>query len=271
MRRRDFVTHSSAALALAGIRFEATRSDRLKRVGIQLYTVRDLMAKDPERTLAALATMGYREVEFAGYGSKTPPQIKAMLAQNGLTAPSAHIELTNLRTDWQATLDRAAHIGHRYLVLAWLPSEERTLDHFRRHADLMTKAAETARKANIRFAYHNHDFEFQAVGGTVPYDLLAAATPAALVQFELDLFWITKAGQDPLAYFAKWPGRFPLVHVKDLGTNQEMVDVGTGTIDFPTIFAQNPNLEHYFVEHDEPADSLAFAAKAVRYLKPLTF
>lgn len=271
MQRRDFVAQASVTLALAGIRLDRVRATKLQRVGIQLYTVRDLMAKDPERTLAALAAMGYQEVEFAGYGTKTPAEIKAMLARTGLTAPSAHIELSNLRNSWQTTLDHAADIGHRFLVLAGLPAEERTLDHFRRHADLMTKAAETARTRNIRFAYHNHDFEFRPVDGKLPYDILADSTPPALVGFELDLYWITKAGADPLRYFAKWPGRFPMVHVKDMGAKQAMVDIGAGTIDFRTIFARGAGIEHYFVEHDDPKDSLAFAKRAANYLKNLSY
>lgn len=271
MQRRDFLAQASAGLALAGIRLDDAPADQLKRVGIQLYTVRDVMTKDPERTLAALAAMGYQEVEFAGYGSKKPAEIKAMLAQNGLTAPSAHLDLSTIRNDWQATLDRANEVGHRYLVLAWLPAEERTLDRYRRHAALMTTAAETARKSNIRFAYHNHDFEFRPIDGVLPYDILADNTPPALVEFELDLFWITKAGHDPLRYFAKWPGRFPMVHVKDMGAKQEMVDIGTGTIDFRAIFARGQGIQHYFVEHDEPTDSLAFAKRAASYLKNLKY
>ena len=128
---------------------------------------------------------------------------------------------------------RCHTIGHKYLVCAWINDEDRSLDGYRKVGEEFTRAAETARKAGIEFAYHNHSYEFVPLSGQLPYDILLAASDPALVKFEMDLFWITKGGGDPLAYFAKYPGRFPLVHVKDMTADGRMVDVGRGRIRLP--------------------------------------
>src|SRR5207302_1314694 len=233
---------------------------KLDRIGLQLYTVRHAMEKDVEGTIARVAAIGYREVEFAGYFGKSARDVRALLDKNGLSSPASHISLSPEQR--RAALDAAPVIGHRYLVLAWIPAEERhTLDDYKRWAERLNRAGTEAKAAGLQFAYHNHDFEFAPLDGKLPYDVLLAETDPKLVQLEVDLYWITKGGQDPLAYFARWPGRFPMVHVKDSAgpPDHRIVEVGAGKIDFKKIFAQSDQagIKYYFVEHDEPADAFA--------------
>jgi sugar phosphate isomerase/epimerase len=243
--------------------------------GIQLYTVRKLMARDFEGTLAALSGIGYRDVEFAGYFGRTPAQVREMLRRNGLAAPSTHIALPADDAAWQRTLDDAKAIGHRWVTIAWLDAPmRRTPDDWARVADRFNHLGTLAKQAGLRFAYHNHDFEFTRVGGTTLFDTLLARTDPALVDLEMDIFWVVHGGADPLALIGRNPGRFPLLHLKDATAAPErrMVDVGAGTIDFPAILAADRSvLKHAFVEHDEPADPLASARASYSYLSKLDY
>lgn len=232
------------------------------------------MERGFEATLARLASIGYQEVEFAGYFDRTPQDVKAILERHRLAAPSAHVPLEILRQDWARTLDVAGIIGHRYVVVPYLPEEDhRTLDDYRRVAAEFNRWGEEAKRAGLRFAYHNHDFEFVSLGGQIPYDVLLAETDPGQVALELDLFWITKAGQDPLTYFARHPGRFEMVHVKDSSGPPEhrQVTVGQGVIDFRRIFARGKQggIRHAFVEHDDPPDPFAFAGASYQHLERL--
>jgi sugar phosphate isomerase/epimerase len=248
---------------------------KIDHVGLQLYTVRDEMKKDVEATIARVAATGYSEVEFAGYFGKSPAEIRAMLDRHGLVAPSAHIG--TIEPDaWRQALDAAHVIGHQYVVFPWIPVERRTgLDSYKKFAAEFNRAAEQARAAGLQFAYHNHDFEFAPVDGKLPYDVLLTETDPKLVQMEMDLYWITKGGQDPLTYFARWPGRFPMVHVKDSKgpPDNKMADVGAGKIDWKRIFAkeQQAGIKHFFVEHDQPGDAFASIRASCEYLKLLEF
>lgn len=244
----------------------------LSRVGLQLYTVRSLMAEDVPGTLETVAGIGYREVEFAGYFDRTPAQLRTLLDDLGLAAPSTHVGLESFRDQLPELLDAAATLGHRYLVLPSLPPRERqSLDDYRRLADEMNRFGTACRAAGVRFGYHNHDFEFERIDGEVPFDVLLAHTDPELVAFELDLFWTIHAGSDPLAYFEAHPGRFHLCHVKDRTADGEMVDVGAGVIDFSGIFARSEQagLIHYFVEHDSPADPVASIRASYTHLSGL--
>lgn len=274
MDRREFVAAAAAmaAAAVPGMAAARPAGDRIERIGLQLYTLRSRMAESVERTLHEVARIGYREVEFAGYFNRPPRSIRQLLDRNDLKAPAAHVSMSTLRSGWYRTLDEAATMGHRWLVIPSLAENERnTLDAIRRTAETINRAAEDAKEFKIRLAYHNHDFEFREVEGKVMFDVLLEETEAELVDVELDLYWITKAGFDPFVYFARWPGRFPLLHVKDAGPPPEraMMDVGKGTIDFAAIFAREKEggFRHYFVEHDRPADPLASAGTSFRYLR----
>ena len=251
--------------------------NKMKAIGLQLYTVRNQMEKDFDGTLAKVASTGFKEVEFAGYYNRTPQQVKSVLSANGLTSPSAHVSLKALSDDWQKTVETAAAIGHQYLICAYLvPEERKSLDDYKRHADTFNRAGEACKKAGIQFGYHNHDFEFPALDGSVPFDLLLQKTDAKLVKIELDLYWIIKAKQDPLKYFAAHPGRFPLLHVKDMDNTpkQFFTEVGRGVIDFKPIFAQSgkAGVKHYFVEQDQcPGSPLDSIKVSFDYLSKLEF
>ncbi|MEP7344654.1 MAG: sugar phosphate isomerase/epimerase [Gemmatimonadaceae bacterium] len=280
--RRDFIREAAVGLGgaltlpaiLAGSSSALKGAEvHLEAIGVQLYTVRDEMKKNVDATLARVAQIGYREVEFAGYFDKTPSQIVALLKSTGLRAPSSHISLNDIRSRWPQVLDIAAEIGHGYLVCAYIEEKDRTLDSYNRIVEDFNRAGEQAKAHKITFAYHNHDFEFKSLGDTLPYDLLLSKCDAKLVKMELDLYWINKAGHDPLVYFAKYPGRFPLVHLKDMKADGAMASVGEGRIPFATYFAQakKAGIKHYFVEHDNPGDAFASIERSFRYLKALKF
>jgi sugar phosphate isomerase/epimerase len=273
--RREFVYGLGAAAAsLRPSAFSLERSARISRIGVQLYTVRDRMRADFEGTLAQVAAIGFKEVEFAGYFTRTPGQVRDVLRRHHLSAPATHIGIEPLEGDWAKTLDDARVMGHRYLVVASTPSErQRTLDDWRRVGEVFNRAGEQARRAGLTLAYHNHDVEFVRLEDRLPFDVLLESTDPRYLKIEMDLFWIRKGGQDPLGYFQRWPGRFPLVHVKDMTIDGRMVDVGAGAMDWRAIFAhrRQAGIQHFFVEHDEPADAMASVAASYRYLNGLRF
>lgn len=281
LNRRTFLRQTACsavggALAMNLMRSEA-QAAKLTKIGVQLYTVRAEMAKDFDGSLKKIAELGFKEVEFAGYYNRTPQQIKALLTQLGLDAPSAHIPLADLRNNLTKTIEGAKVMGHRYIVCPFLmPNERKTLDQYKELFATLNKAGAECKKAGIQLAYHNHDFEFTPIDGKLPYDLMLAETDKNLVKMELDLYWIVKANQDPLAYMKKHPDRFALFHVKDLDKtpNRGITEVGHGVIDFKTIFAKAPKgaIKHYLIEQDvcpgSPFDSLKFS---IDYLKKLEF
>ena len=281
--RRTFVKSLGAAAgAIAGgvspaSLYAEERAHRLERIGVQLYTVRGEMQKDFEGTLKSVADIGYKQVEFAGYFGRSPADVRALLKRLDLDAPAAHIGTpASLTKDWEKTIDAAKLMGHKYLIVAYIEEKDRTLDNYKRYADLFNSAGETARKSGVRLGYHNHDFEFKPLEGTVPYDLLLERTDPKLVAMELDLFWVTKGGRNPSEYFNRFPGRFEAVHVKDMGPapEQRMVDVGQGTINFARIFSQRKKagIKYYFVEHDDPKPSpIGSIRSSYNYLKQLKF
>ena len=269
MDRRTLLAAGAAALL-------PPVTKRLDKIGVQLYTVRREMARDVEATLARVAEIGFREVEFAGYFDRSPEQLRRTLTGLGLAAPGAHYPFESLRDGWDRILDAAARIGHRWAIVAWIPREAReSLDGWHRVAEAFNHAGEQARAAGLAFAYHNHSYEFAPLEGRIPFDVLLAETDPRVVAIEMDVYWITLGGHDPRAYFARHPGRFPLVHVKDSAGPPEhrMVDVGRGTMDWKGIFAlsRQAGIRHYLVEHDEPGDAFASIAAGYQYLRRLRF
>lgn len=248
-------TTAATAGAVAGGSAGATR------IGLQLYTVRDLLAQDFEGTLARVAQVGYRAVEFAGYYDRTPEQVRSLLDRLSLTAPSSHIGVDLLRRDAGAQIALARTIGHEYVTVPSYPFPRTgaTADDWKRAAAEFNQWGAACRAQGLRLAYHNHDFEFQpTAGGPTGYDVLVKETDPGLVDFELDLYWATRAGRDPLQLFQQYPGRFAMWHVKDMQDPQgtkAMAPVGKGTIDFRAIFAraQQSGMRHFFVEHDNAA------------------
>jgi sugar phosphate isomerase/epimerase len=277
MQRRAFLTALAALVAgRSALRGEAVAPWAGARalaqpIGIQLYTLRRLLGDAAERTLAALAAIGYEEVELAGLHGSSPAAWRAMLDRQGLRAPAGHVPLSALRPDPRRALDEAAALGQTFVVVPWIDQADRTLDGYRRIAAHFNEAGEAARRVGLRLAYHNHDFEFAPVGGVVPFDVLLAETDPSLVSFELDLFWIRRGGHDALVYFERHPGRFALVHVKDMSADGRMVDVGAGEIDFARVVAASPTagIRHYFIEHDDPAEPLAFARASYAHMRSL--
>jgi sugar phosphate isomerase/epimerase len=249
----------------------------LSKIGLQLYTVRRELKQDFEGTLRKVAALGITEVEFTDYFGQKPEQIKKLLKSLKITSPSAHISTETLRKGLSQAIEDAKTIGHQYLVLGWLPEEERkSLDDYKRLVELINKAGEECFKSGLQFAYHNHDFEFKTTEGKIPYDLILAETDAEKVKMELDLYWISKAGFDAFPYFEKYPKRFPLVHVKDMNNTPKkyFTEVGRGTINFKQIFSKAglAGIKHYYIEQDEtPAEPIKSIEISLKYLRNLRF
>jgi len=278
MDRRTFVgalgAAGAASLLPSGEGLFA--QEKLSRIGVQLYTVRDQMKVSVEKTLAAVADIGYKEVEFAGYFNRPPRAIRQLLDRNGLSSPAAHLGMREVRGSWNRTLNDAAEVGHKWLVIASLDEVDRnSVTAIKRTADILRKAAEDAKIYKIKLGYHNHETEFQLVDGRRMFDVLLEETSPDVLQIEMDLYWILRGGGKPLEYFAKWPGRFPMLHVKDAGPppDYKMLDVGKGTINWAELFARHKEagIKHYFVEHDSPADPMASIKASYEYLSQLRF
>ena len=286
--RRSFLKNTtllSAGLMVAPSAFKPKN----QLIGLQLYTVRDAMAKDPKGTLRRVAKIGYNSVEGATYTGDekfygmSPKEFKDVLKDNGLVMPSSHYRLGEdkmngqvmngtMLHDWDRAIEDAKKVGLKYMVCAWLSPEERgTLDHYKKVADDLNAAGEKCKKAGIQLCYHNHNFEFEKQGDQYPYDLLMA-TDKDLVKMEMDIYWIKKAGQDPIALFKKHPGRFPLWHVKDMDKTpqQNFTEVGNGIIDFKKIFKYKDlaGMKYFYVEQDmTPGDPFVSISQSIAYIK----
>ena len=279
--RRGFLGAAAAGLAAAALPGSAEalaagvrRSGLVapQPIGVQLYTVRDLMQKSVENTLRQVAAIGYREVEFAGLFDKSPKTVAKWLTENKLTSPSSHVPLDRLKSNLQGVVDECQTLGNQYIVCPFIDeSIRKSADDWRKIAADLNRIGESVNRVGLRFAYHNHDFEFKPFGNENGYDILLTQCDPKLVKMEMDLFWTTKGGKDPLAYFAKWPGRFPLVHVKDMSGSGAMVNVGEGKIDWNRIFAKRreAGIEHFFVEHDQPKAPLDDIKVSYTYLARL--
>lgn len=315
MNRREFLHVTGGVLLGAATMPALSRaailpgSRKLSDIGLQLYTVRNLMQNDFEGTIEKVAALGYTQLEFAGYYNHAPEDVKALLDRLGVKSPANHTQYNELQPDTlEKSIDSAKTIGQEFVVLPMLPmnwgrrprrpqnedapnsspdaapQEEQprprgpqfTKDDVLKHAEFMNTVGEACKKADLKFAYHNHSMEFAMVEDEMPmYDMLLQNTDPELVFMELDLYWAVKAGADPLAYFEKYPGRFALCHVKGMANDEQesMTSVGAGKIDFAKIFAQSDKagLKYYIVEHDNPTDALASISESIAYLKELTF
>jgi sugar phosphate isomerase/epimerase len=298
MNRRTFLETASAVTAatLLSRLGWAAAEHRAEKIAVQLYTVRDAIAKDFDGSLAKVAAAGYKEVELAGfsfdngevhYFGKTPTELRAALEHHGLAAPSTHVNYTSLAAEnFPKVLEASKVLGHQYIVNPWVEEEVRNQpDGWKRVAETFNRVGEDSKKAGFQFAYHNHWFEFLPVDGVLPYDLLLKQCDAKLVKMELDLCWITAAGADPVKYFNLYPGRFPLVHVKDLkkippistggaqnfGDNVDLTEVGSGIIDWKRIFAhsEKAGIKVYIVEHDHPTAPFDSIKTSYEYLSKL--
>lgn len=288
--RRAFLTRSAqcgAAALLPGLPACAVRRLPLGGpVGIQLYAVKDELRADPEATLAAIRKIGFGEVETADFGALTAQQFRRLLDAAGLECPSAHLQFDNP----DAAFEQAHALGAHYATSSSLRAMLRpapygapgmSLDEAKRTADLANRIGEAARRAGLQYAYHNHDFEFaDQGGGAIGYDLLLEETHPELVQFEIDCGWMFIGGKNPRDYFERYPGRFPMIHVKDFlpsaiqDSPPAGAELGHGVIDYVPIFAaaEKAGLKHYFAEQEGPftrMTELQAAQQAFNYLHKL--
>ncbi|PZR32529.1 MAG: xylose isomerase [Azospira oryzae] len=292
--RRTFL-RNSGALALGSVLATDVVANatallaKARPAGIQLYTVMASMEENADATLKRIAAIGYKELESAfsrklgGYYGLKPKEFADKAKEHGLTWRSHHIggarrkptvgttnnapAVINLRDNYQQAVDEAAEGGLKYLVCAGTPLE--TAEDLKLAVDTFTKTGEACKKAGLTFAYHNHTKEFEKVDDKIPFELFFSEISPDLMKWELDLAWAVKAGADPVALFKKYPGRFPLWHVKDITTEQKPVEVGAGIIDFKPIFAaaKTSGMEYFFVEQDAAPSPLENVATSFANLK----
>jgi sugar phosphate isomerase/epimerase len=275
--RRQFLKTAGGVTLGALLMPHLSRAATVKNVGIQLYTVRKEMLADAVGTLKELAKIGYKELESARsakglYYGLSPKEMKKVASDLGMTLRSGHVAIDE---NWQKTVDQAAESGQEYLICSSLPSEGQTADNYKRCADTFTKAAEVCQKSNITFGYHNHDYEFKVVDGKPLYDVLLTNTDPKLVKMELDLGWVIMTGNNPIAYFNKYPGRFPLWHLKDMDrAKQESTEFGKGDINIKQMLQnmKKSGVKYFFVEQEEyPKTAMESARYDFDYLAKLNY
>jgi sugar phosphate isomerase/epimerase len=281
--RRDFIRQSSLLTAGLFISNENWFAPP-KKIGLQLYTLRNEMSKDAKGTLAKVAAQGYKTVETYGYGDgkwfgMNAAELRSTLSANGLSTPSGHTFPASIflqsgwEEKWKPAVADAKAVGQEFIVIPWLEEEYRKeADNYKKIAAALNKAGALCKSGGMKLAYHNHDFEFDTVGGNTGFDIFLKETDPKLVFFELDIYWVSKAGKDPLAFFAKHPGRFTMWHVKDMDNTPQknFTEVGSGVINYKKIFnyAKQSGMKYFFVEQDEcPGAPLDSTAKSITYLK----
>ena len=282
MKRREFIQTSALAFAgslmLPSIMAEAKGK---KSIGLQLYTLRDVIMKDVKGTLRAVASMGYTEVETYGYQNGNlfgmpAKEFGKYLKSLGIKVTSGHygIDLAT-GSEWEKACADAKEMGQEYVVVPWMDKKYYTsMDALKVTCNSLNKAGEVAKKYKLRMGYHNHAFEFTQVEGKVVYDTMLQLLDPKLVTMEMDLFWVVNAGQNPLAYFQKYPGRFELWHVKDMdkGNKENNADVGTGSIDFTALFAnaKKSGMKKFFIEQETYLSTpMESTKKSIDYLKTI--
>lgn len=273
-QRRNFIKGSAAALALSALPIGMTLAAKQPTaIGLQLYTLRDFMQTSLPATLKLVAAVGYQELEFAGYFDHKPKEVRSILDSEGLTAPSAHVMLDAFEQSTAKVIDAALTVGHKYLVIPYLNEAQRGNDiqTYERLAERFNLIGEECKRAGLQLAYHNHEFEFEKRAGRIPFDVLLEQTEPDLMAMEIDLYWVAKANHDPVAYFNKYPGRFPLWHVKDMDAQGDFADLGKGVIDFKPIFAKSElaGVKHRFVERDQSDNRLETIQQGYKALKAL--
>jgi len=288
MDRKHFLKlGGTAALGLAftscGTSKAATGQGTIKQLGIQLYSLRDDLPKDPQGVLKKISSFGFKQIEsyegnkgmFWGMGNKG---FKKYLDDIGLTIVSSHCDY---KKDFEQKAAEAAEIGMKYLICPWM-GRQRSLEDYKRAADEFNKAGEICRKNGIRFAYHNHDYTFRLQNGQMPQTILMDNTDPALVDFEMDMYWVVTANQNPVEWMQKHSWRFKLCHIKDRkknmpykeGEGNQSCIVGNGSIDYKSILTQAKNLgmEYYVLEQEAyekaPLDCVKEGAS---YLNKLVF
>ena len=284
LSRKSFI-NSCLAIATAILLPTFTCVAQKKAVGIQLYSLRSELPKDVKGTIEKVAKAGFSEVETYGFSIKdqfwglTPKEFKKLLDANKLKAVSGHYSMGSYLADGntdelKASIAAAKVLGSEYVTIPWLPENLRkSAEDYKKLAARINIAGKMCKDAGLRLAYHNHDFEFQKQGETTGYQILLNETDKKLVDFELDLYWVVRSGNDPIKLFQQNPGRFTMWHVKDMDkTNPALnAEVGTGSIDWKPIFADAKlsGMKHFFIEHEtnhkpNPMESVASSCKWVK-------
>jgi sugar phosphate isomerase/epimerase len=265
---------SVAAIGLAG---QSASAVRLNAIGLQLYTVRDIFAKDPVGTLEKVARVGYREVEYGGggYDAMDHALLRKTMDRLGLRAPSVHVGYDLLLQKFDQSVTMAKTLGADTVVLPYMTDEHRTEQGWQAALPNFNRFATDLKKAGLGFAYHNHDFEFtNRPGGTSLYDRFLKETDPALVKAELDLYWAAHAGESLAALIERLSGRIYAYHVKDMRPDRSMTAVGKGTIDFAALFKLkgSDGVRHYYVENDQaPAPYIPDVTTSFQTLRALRF
>jgi sugar phosphate isomerase/epimerase len=273
--RRTFLqmTGLAAGSLLLPAMGDAANKKKFKNVGVQLYSVRTEMLANAAGTLQQLAKLGYKELESArsekgNYYGLSPKEFKKISNDLGMKVRSGHVHIDK---DWQRSIDAAAETGQDYLVCSSMPTNGQTVANYSKVAEMFTRAAEDCKKANLTFAYHNHDYEFEKVNGKVLYDILLDNTDPALVKMELDLGWVVVTGNDPKDYFTRYPGRFPLWHLKDMDVaKKHSTEFGKGQLDIKGMLgmAKASGMKYFFVEQEEYSSTAMESLKHdIDYLK----
>lgn len=244
----------------------------MPKLGLQLYTLRELMSEDFIGTLEKVSSIGYQGVEFAGYGGLSASELRKVLSDLGLEAVSSHVQLPDLETNLDNVLEYAQELGLNYVVCPFLHEDRRrNADDYRRLADSFNQIGETCSEAGIKFCYHNHAFEFTKLDTQFALDALYNWTNPSFVQAELDMYWIEYANQSAVEYLNKYTDRVDLLHVKDMTDDEErfFTEVGSGQLDIPKILAaaESANVQWYLVEQDKcRRDSLESVTMSYQYL-----
>jgi sugar phosphate isomerase/epimerase len=279
--RRNFLQLTVTGLAALAFHKSSLAAATEQPMGVQLYTVREQAEKDLPKVLQQIQAIGYKEVELY-WDVYTHPaaELRRMISDHGLSAPSGHLNYEGL----PSKLDYASELGLQWVVCPMLPkSMWNSLDGFKQAAEQFNKWGEQVRSLGMKFAFHNHNYEFQKFGNTTGFDTLMKDTDPKLLSLEMDCYWITQAGHDPVQMLKQLGKRVRLLHLKDrkpgFPPSQQLNDaaehfteVGNGSIAWPEVMREAAKLqvEHYYVEQDKcdkPCiDSLAISYK---YLKPL--
>lgn len=245
---------------------------QLDSVALQLYTVRDETARDFVGTVRRVAEIGYRAVEFAGYGGLSAREMATLLRETGLKAASTHVGLAALEKNLEGEIDYCLEIGCQYLIMPWLPPELRTPEYFRTLAPRLNEWGVRCHERGLHFGYHNHDFEFVPHDGKYLLDSLLEVTNDVLFKLELDVYWAAYAGVDPASYIQQHSGRIPLIHVKDMTPDRTFTEVGDGTLNLEHVIqiARANGTQWFVVENDRPTiPSLESARRSLENLKKM--
>jgi sugar phosphate isomerase/epimerase len=260
--RREFLLKSglftAGTLLMPSCAFSNTADEQ--HYGVQLYSFRDEMAKDAKGTLEKIAAIGLKKIESARspkghYYGLSPKEMKDTCNALGMKLTSGHVALDN---KFDQTIAQAVASGQEYLICSSMPTKGQTVDNYKQVAEAFNKAGEACNKVGVKFGYHNHAYEFESENGEVLYDVLMDNTQADLVHMELDLGWVIVGGKNPLDYLEKYPGRFPLWHLKDMNmTKKESTEFGKGGLDIAAMMANQKasGVKHIFIEQEEYAST----------------